>query len=490
MRVFSALKTATAVLVMGQTAQSVAVSSTRAVAVQRNEILQGRHIHLKSRDSTAIRQLNPQSDLDFTSQTAGTLQIEIANDRSVPINAYIGGRQKVVVDNKPETQQVMLQVDTGTYYPLKNVGGTDPNKYTPVPSNIPLAIYIPANSAKTVTLPDYLLSGRIWIAEGELEFRAYPGGIFSEPSGANPDLPEYNVKWGFVELNHDTGGLIINLSFVDWVSLSLGMSLTSEGSDGNNNITNVGGLEPGAMQNICDGLKNQTNWEKDNARPYDWDKLCIYSTSDNSTLLRVISPNIALSINRATTLENYYLDYVNRAWKQYTNQSLTLNLQGDEAGNPLSIPGSGVATVCQVGSGTHNLTCDKAPNHTYAKPTTAQIWACAGGPFDVGDDRNGTDPYFLMHSRIIPRLCAAFTRSTLFLANGNVQPFGDETQYYTANVTNHYSRIVHDYLVDGRGYSFPYDDVNPDGVEHNAAGVLAADKPIKVHIDVKGDLSS
>ncbi|ETS75886.1 hypothetical protein PFICI_12830 [Pestalotiopsis fici W106-1] len=478
MRVSSAIKTATAALFLGQTVQSLAVSTTREVAVQRDEILKGPHIHLESRDKRADPGPSPYNDSQPIPQANRHLQIEIQNLRNRSINAYIGGGMKTVNG----TEQVMLRTDTGQYFLLKNVGANDPNVPTPVPSTVPLNISIPANATKNVTLPDYLLHGRVWIAEGHLEFRVYPNGAFSEPSGANPSLMEYNVKWGFVELNHDAGGIIINLSFVDWVSLSLGMTLTSLASGGTNTAS-VRGLEPGAMEKICDGLNKQANLN-DALGQHDWDKLCIYSKEN--TLVRVISPNIDASMHRVnSTLVDYYKDYVDKAWQEYTERDLTLNLQGDADGLPLLTPGDGIATVCRVNNGTRALTCDKAPGHSYAKPTTSDIWGCNSGPFVVGAINGSSNS--LMHSRIIPRLCAAFTRSTLLLSNGSVQPFYNESQYYTNDVTNHYSRLVHKYLDQGKGYAFSYDDVNPEGIEHNAAGVLAATLPTKVHIEVKGD---
>ncbi|KAK6212262.1 hypothetical protein LQW54_005393 [Pestalotiopsis sp. IQ-011] len=533
MRILGALKTAVAAVFLARTALCLAVFHNQDAAVRRDEMLEGSHVRLGARDATLSTQTSsalhtgyPNSTVSVTATVAtsnisssastvtastttstatstltttatatsggGTtttstsgkeLTIEIQNDRDEPINAYIGGKQRIVVNGTaPTLEPVMLRTDLNQYYPLKNVPANDSNSPTSVPSYIPLAIRIPAKSSSNVTLPDYLISGRVWIAEGDLEFRAYPGGAFSEPSGANPSLSEYNVKWGFVELNHDAGGLIINLSFVDWVSLSLGMSLTFATGQGTN-TSSVPGLEAGAMQNICNDLKTQASISGSNGT-HDWDKLCIYS-EDGKDLLRVFSPNIDASIHRPnSTLVNYYDDYINQVWDKYQKQNLTLQLQGGSDGMPLTTPGPGQATTCSVQANS-NMTCDQS-DHSYPKPTTADIWGCNSGPFFVGDI-NATVPRDMMHSRIIPRLCAAFTRSTLLLDGGNMQPFANVTDYYSANVTNHYSRIVHNYLANGKGYSFSYDDVNPWGIDHDAAGVLAADKPAKVHIDVKGD---
>ena len=67
-------------------------------------------------------------------------------------------------------------------------------------------------------------------------------------------------------------------------------------------------------------------------------------------------------------------------------------------------------------------------------------------------------------------------RSTLLLDGGDVQPSLSSDSYYTADPTNHYSRLVHDNEVDGRGYAFPYDDVNPDG-HGDSSGLVHSGAP-------------
>jgi hypothetical protein len=63
---------------------------------------------------------------------------------------------------------------------------------------------------------------------------------------------------------------------------------------------------------------------------------------------------------------------------------------------------------------------------------------------------------------IVPRLAAAFNRSTLLIDSS--QPDGENpSDYYGNAITNHYARIVHATAQDHRGYAFPYDDVAPTG---------------------------
>lgn len=85
-----------------------------------------------------------------------------------------------------------------------------------------------------------------------------------------------------------------------------------------------------------------------------------------------------------------------------------------------------------------------------------------------------------VHRAIVPRLCAAFTRTTLLVDGGTVQPSVNSSQYYLDNLTNHYSRLVHEFLADGKGYAFPYDDVDANGA--NTAGVLSGTNAQRLEI--------
>lgn len=96
---------------------------------------------------------------------------------------------------------------------------------------------------------------------------------------------------------------------------------------------------------------------------------------------------------------------------------------------------------------------------TFAKPTAGDVFSCSTGPFGNYPDASTREGM----GNIGARIAASLNRSTL-LANPQ-QPDGEQvSQYYAvAGATNHYSRIVHEVNLDGRGYAFPYDDVVPSG---------------------------
>jgi Beta-1,3-glucanase len=104
---------------------------------------------------------------------------------------------------------------------------------------------------------------------------------------------------------------------------------------------------------------------------------------------------------------------------------------------------------------------------------TDLIFSCDSGPFSPA----GMSAEMLA---IVPRLAAAFNRSTLLIDAD--QPDGENpTGYYADPVTNHYARIVHATSLDGRGYAFPYDDVAPTGGA-DQSGAVSSGSPAQLAI--------
>ena len=383
-----------------------------------------------------------------TSGTSGQLSIHMMNNFAGNVNAYVTGLDT-------NNQLVMLQTDGTWLYPQAN-GASVPQ---PITGNIALALG-GQGSTTTITLPDYISAGRVWFAaNGELQFfvvQGASGPSLVEPSSVNPSDPSANVNWGFVELtNTEDGGLYCNISYVDFVGLPLGMSLAGGGG-----TQTALGLPANAVSSICNDLKTQA---ASDGQP--WDQLCVSDTS--GTPLRVIAPSDYSSV-ASNAFGDYWTDYINQVWEKYSSEPLTINTQA-AAGN----------VNCMVSGGT--LNCD-GDNRGYAKPVASDIWGCNGGPFAIEAGDNA------VHYAVVPRLCAAFDRSTLLLDGGNIQPSSDSNSFYTTSPTNRYSQFIHKYELDGRGYAFPYDDVNADGVA-NASGELSDANPQSLTITIGGPSS-
>lgn len=310
----------------------------------------------------------------------------------------------------------------------------------------------PLGSTISINLPTYISSARIYVALGELRFYISGDNSLVEPSPFNPLDSGAIVNWGFVELTHNTNGVWANISCVDFVGTPLGISLTSRVGT----VQTSNGLTANAVETICNDLYVQSL--KD-GQP--WDKLCQKSTT--GAPIRVIAPVKYIDAN-PNAFKSYWTDYINQVWLTYTSVPLTIDTQISKG-----------KVQCQVVGDVLECAGD---NRSYTKPTAVDIFGCNTGPFEILAFDND------IHRAVVPRLCAAINRSTLLINDGNVQPSLPSSSYYSTSPTNHYSRIVHEYEFEGKGYAFPYDDVNP--ATDDQSGTISSPNPLILAIKVGG----
>lgn len=381
--------------------------------------------------------------------TTERLPLDLVNNFSGgQINAYVTGLDT-------ENRLVMLMPDGAFYYPSAQPGQVTP-QLIDAAVVIPLG---PKGSTTRITIPGYISAARIYFAEGNLSFytvwsEGNKGPSLVQPSAANPKDPSSSVNWGFVELtNNASGGLYANISYVDFVALVLGMSMqTTDGA-----IQAAKGLHPNAVSAICQSLVTQ---EAKDGMP--WSDLCQASPSGQP--LRIMAP-IDYASSDPGVFGTYYTSYVDQVWSRYTTETLTVNTQSP-AGH----------VECKVSNDV--LICN-GDNRPYAKPSSTDIFGCNSGPFGILETDNG------VHRAVVPRLCAAFNRGTLLMDGGHFQPGLQAHSYYQASPVNWYSAFIHQEEVDGKGYAFSYDDVNPDG-DVDQSGVVAASNPALLTVIVGG----
>ncbi|RYP67463.1 hypothetical protein DL769_005751 [Monosporascus sp. CRB-8-3] len=413
----------------------------------------------------------------------GSLKIDIRNNRNSVMYAYVSGKASGeigfvhVANGSAPSSWVKLKEQN-----LNEQGWiVDMQRFS---------IRLEANSPTTFHLPDYVSSGRVYICDSpEIEFGRTASGDFREPSFVNPSFDAYKHRCGFIEFDHSPSALWANLSFVDFVGLVLGMTVTTKSDK---EIPSAG-LEGDALQGICDEMEAQS--EKDGR---DWGAMCL--RNDGGEILRVIAPNMFIQTphlflppGRDTTMLDYYEEYVDRVWKKYRTETLTIDTQakgvpGPNKGGPAGPGGRGEAdpnngdNLVECGVEGDSLICDpRGERHSFARPTTGDILGCNSGPF-----ANSAATMPVSRLRIVPRLCAAFTRSTLLLDGGDVQPGPGMDQFYKDDPTNHYARIVHGHL-GGRlraGYAFAYDDANPAG--EDVSGLINVPDPESLVIMIGG----
>jgi hypothetical protein len=408
------------------------------------------------------------------------LNITLQNNHEKPLFFYVTGR-----DLKANDSFIVLRKQGDCYAWSTKPSYTDQSPTMPYyfidPTDESSEFHneIEVHESISFMLPGYVTSARLYVAEDRLRFGTNVGGPnegFVEPSPTNNVLPEYNITWQFIEFTYGEGNFILNPSYVDFAAMSLDLTLKSAAAQ---NIR-VPGLEANALDNICGELEEQS--KKDNQS---WGDMCL--KDDNGNNVRAISPNMYLALHPDDKMSRYYDEYVESVWSRFRGTDLTINTQDDGSGKKVD---QGRKFTCRVKPDDNDLLrCDGGDGHQcdkcyFRKPTTAEIMGCvqtADGPFAVdGEGR----------SLIVPRLCAAFTRSTLLLEEGNVQPNNKITAdlYYQNATTNHYSRIIHEKLLNHTGYAFAYDDTNPTAAESktsNAGGVIEDSDPRLLFITVR-----
>ncbi|KAK3714072.1 hypothetical protein LTR37_008101 [Vermiconidia calcicola] len=202
--------------------------------------------------------------------------------------------------------------------------------------------------------------------------------------------------------------------------------------DTNRTSQHVSGMPANGLETVAQGLRSQT--AKDGRR---WSSLIV--NGKDGRLLRVLSPNSGILLN-PSWFQTYWTDYVNNVYNRYMTQRLIIDTQA------------------AFGNATGRVDMSRNFNFgaggSFPRPSAADIFTCSTGPFATGNNAE--------RNTIIPRLAAAFNRSTLLISNNQPDGVGPR-DYYRNPTTNHYARVVHNANLDGKGYAFPYDDVTPDG---------------------------
>lgn len=389
-----------------------------------------------SRDPAPIPQTVFQPVSDKMPQS---LEIQLHNDsNSSQVYAYVTG----ISLQERQGQRVLLKSDGRNLYFPEN-----PAKImSPLAADcaIPLG---PPGSTRTIHVPQ-MAGGRIWFArDGKLTFLVNPGPALVEPSVLNPSDPNAGVDFAFAEFTLNNDQLFANISYVDFAP-RLPVALTLQTAGGQ--VQHVSGMPADGLDKVCEGLRAQA---KKDRRP--WDKLIVQKKPGQSAPLRALNPTHGNAVG--ASFDGYYEPFVEEVWNKYHEKRggarlLKINTQA----GPGIVDGVVKADGQLVVGG-----------ESFHKPTTADILGCNSGPFATGPSAT--------RNAIIPRLAAGFLRTSI--ADVEHQPSGPET-FYKRDPTNHYARIVHEVNLDGKGYAFAYDDVQPDGGKDQSGKVNAGDPKV------------
>ncbi|AXB47976.1 sugar hydrolase [Amycolatopsis albispora] len=303
----------------------------------------------------------------------------------------------------------------GTFHPWP-AGGNPP---TPAPD---ASIQGPANGGSiTIRLPKF--SGRVYFSYGQkLVFKLTTGGLV-QPAVQNPSDPNRNILFNWTEYTLNDGGIWINSTQVDMFSAPYSVGVRMSGGA----EKTAGRLTAGGYHGFFSALK---------AQPGGWGNLV--QTKPDGSVLRALSPGhgVGAGLLNAAIMD----DYINRVWAKYASSTLTVTPFADQPGTKY---------FGRVSGNTMNFTNSAGAVVTsFQKPDSDSVFGC----YKLLDAPND-----LVRGPISRTLCAGYNRSTL-VSNPN-QPDAGSSGFYQDPVTNHYSRLIHERMVDGKAYGFAFDDV-------------------------------
>jgi hypothetical protein len=308
----------------------------------------------------------------------GALTIELINNfDSSNVHAYIQ------TTSEGTDQKVLIKADGSEYKPVAT------SKYTPtfIPQNANCGIPLGAKgSSVTIAMPIPMLTGRIYIADGELNLSVLQSGSgisLQNPAFQNPYDSNFNTSYGFVEANQAGKCIYVNPTYVDFVGLPMGMELVTD-----KETLEISGLPGNGVKEVCRQLAAEQ--KKDG---FPWGELCM--ENGNGAPIRVLSPQ-----HNPDGFKTYFDSYIDQVWEHIASNGIKFDTQD---GNPL--------VSCQVQG--KAMTCDRT-SMTFPKPTSSDIWGCNSGPFAQTGDT--------CWDKIGARFCAAFHRATFLLPGGDVQP--------------------------------------------------------------------
>ncbi|CCK32739.1 Glucan endo-1,3-beta-glucosidase [Streptomyces davaonensis JCM 4913] len=287
-----------------------------------------------------------------------------------------------------------------------------------------------AGQSLTIRMPKF--SGRIYFSYGrKLDFRLTTGGLV-QPAVQNPSDPNRNILFNWSEYTLNDGGLWLNSTQVDMFSAPYAVGVRR----GDGTTISTGRLKSGGYNAVFAALR---------AQPGGWANLI--QTRTDGSVLRVLSPGHGLETGGLPA--SVMNDYVNRVWQRYTTSTLTVTPFANQPNTKYYGRVSGNVMNFTNGSG--------AVVTSFQKPDADSIFRCHK-LLDAPNDA--------VRGPISRTLCAGFNRSTL-LTNPN-QPDTSSANFYRDAVTNHYARVIHAQMTDGKAYAFAFDDVgNHESLVHD-----------------------
>ena len=371
---------------------------------------------------------------------AQTKKVTIIND-----SGYADKQIYIIVDGIFPSDGLYHRLDwqTNTYLAVNTADNTVP---VPGQTDLYCNYYTTLDQIKqadgtySFTFPP-MNGGRLWISLGKPVYLHInvpppppappsPPGV-REPSTDNPSDPNYQTVFDKFEFAYDDAGLHANTTTVDFFCLPLSFEIK-------NGATSIGkrGIS-GSRGSVIQALRA---------------KALLKSLEIPS---RFYSPN---NNNAAVSFPADYFDsYITYCWDYYKTHTLTITGVVDTQ----SFTASG--RVKKINNVDTLVLEDKgnSETHSIAKPSSYQVFACAGvGVFNpVGTPKT---PPCNRDGFVKDEVGSALNRTVMHL---DFSQWSDSNRYYQPNgltpdvyKTNIYSQILHQVSIGQKAYGYPWDD--------------------------------
>ncbi|MEU4154542.1 beta-1,3-glucanase family protein [Streptomyces sp. NPDC026659] len=333
-----------------------------------------------------------------TKAASGALPVTVVNNTGSFDNANI----HVYVVGNQDGKQVRLTPE-GTLAPIA-VSDNGADGFTDY------AISLSGTETK-LSLP--FMSGRIYVSLGEkLKFKAVTDGngnaALQFPAGWVKSDPNFGILHDCAEFTYNASGMFCNTTMVDMFSVPMNIRLTGDKDQ------TTGAIRDGGRAAAFAAVKQVE----------DFAGLVI----DDK---RIIAPGHGL--DAGIFAKDYFAPYIDEVWSTFTGKDLKITTN------------AGTFTGRVRGE---KFTFDGPASVSFDKPSTRDVLFCDGKLAAPNDGTTGP---------VAAVLGAGFNRSTLL--TDTAQPSTDAAAFYKAELTNHYSKAIHEATKDGKAYGFAFDDV-------------------------------
>lgn len=272
--------------------------------------------------------------------------------------------------------------------------------------------------ASSVVMPTYLVGARIYISLGSPMYIpiAPDDSGWGGPNLGNPNDPNANVYFDWYEFAYGYGTIPFggNTTEVD----QFGFPLTSRVQQTSSGFDQTNGITLSRAQVF-------SQYASTVSAPF----------QGLASTYRILAPRSSATFLPGGSQANYMQAYIDQTWSYYTSNQFTLTR-------------GGVTFTGRVVNGQLQFTRNGAGPYVLNKPTSADVFQCAGALASAGMTTQALE--------LGAEFCAAFNRGVAL----NTANWYNPATYYTGSTKNDYAMFWHRICINNKAYGFPYDDVN------------------------------